>query len=210
MTSTHEDGYYDGSGKSLDHIEKDIEETRDQIGALLQGIETKLSPRRLIDLASGRVKQTIQGSGFMPAELMARNRVPLILLGAGLGWMLVAGSRPVREPVPSTAYARTRSQGFAPAAQDARARLATLVNDYPLAFGVVGGLLGAALALAVPRERAEQLFDDANERVQQETAGLAGDALHRAAEAASQAAAGAVKESVVELTGDEDTLATPS
>ncbi|MGH7090380.1 MAG: DUF3618 domain-containing protein [Stellaceae bacterium] len=165
---TARNGSYDGSEKSPHDLESDIEATRDKIGALLQSIEARLSPRRLIDRASGLLQETIRDSALGPAGLVEQNRVPLILLGAGLGWMLVAGGRPEQAPsgpapVPTEAYARTKTEGFARAARrDTRGRLGRLVNDYPLASGVAGGLLGAAVALLIPRGQAGALLDRAS------------------------------------------------
>jgi hypothetical protein len=82
---------YDATGKSPDEIERDIEETRGQLGAILDALEHQLAPRHLLDRGVDMLKDTMTGTGGSGlADNLRRHPVPLALLGAGLGWMAVS------------------------------------------------------------------------------------------------------------------------
>ena len=209
------DADYDESGKSPQQIERDIAETRSELGELLDDIERKLAPRQLLERGMDMLKDTMSGDGRGAAQTLRQHPVPLALIGIGVGWMLLSqGTRgriserandlvkqardKVRraesptwpegdppEPSAGYAYARQKSgramgeaqprfsrvgdaarQGMDRAGDyvgaasdrlnDARTRMAVLVEDHPLALGALGVLAGALVAVLLPRSHAEE------------------------------------------------------
>jgi len=85
-----------------EEIENEIEETRTGIGRTLDGLQRRLSPDSLIGdtLRSARVGEALRSVGSDSAELARKigraasdHPLPLILTGAGLTWLAIAGLR---------------------------------------------------------------------------------------------------------------------
>jgi hypothetical protein len=91
-----EESGYDASGKSPDEIERDIAETRADLGDILDALERKLAPRQLLERGIDMVKDTMSGEGNGISELLRNNPVPLALIGLGVGWMLMGSSARAR------------------------------------------------------------------------------------------------------------------
>ena len=251
------DADYDASGKSPQQIERDIAETRSELGELLDDIERKLAPRQLLERGMDMLKDTMSGDGRGAAQTLRQHPVPLALIGIGVGWMLLSqGTRgriserandlvkqardKVRraesptwpegdppEPSAGYAYARQKSgramgeaqprfsrvgdaarQGMDRAGDyvgaasdrlnDARTRMAVLVEDHPLALGALGVLAGALVAVLLPRSHAEErLVGSTGEAVRRRAARLGREAVERAQEVVERtadAAADAVRD----------------
>lgn len=80
-------GDYDARGKPAAEIEQDIESTRAELGALLNALERRLAPRELVDRGVDMLKDHLGGK--MGAALR-EHPAPIALIGAGIGWLLVA------------------------------------------------------------------------------------------------------------------------
>jgi hypothetical protein len=91
---------YDASGKSAADIEHDITETRAELGVVLDALEKRLAPRYLLEQGMDTLRDTMNGNGGgIIGETLRGHPVPLALIGAGIGWLLVAGTagdRPAR------------------------------------------------------------------------------------------------------------------
>lgn len=85
-----------------EEIESEIEETRTGLGRTLDGLQRRLSPDSLIGdtLRSARIGEALKSVGSDGAELARKigraasdHPLPLILTGAGLTWLAIAGLR---------------------------------------------------------------------------------------------------------------------
>jgi len=84
---------YDASGKTPEAIEQDIGETRAELGEILDALERQLAPRQLLERGVDMLKDTMSGDANGLAETLRNHPVPLVLIGAGLGWLLMGGMR---------------------------------------------------------------------------------------------------------------------
>jgi hypothetical protein len=186
LASGGSDGVYDGSGKSPQQIEEDINETRAQLGELLDELERKLAPRHLFERGVDMLKDSMSGDASAIGETLRGYPMPLALIGLGIGWMAisattgrgkvgdatadVAPSHGAPEPYPvdaaGYAYAREKSGAAMATAWEtaeapdqrvaARRRFGALLADHPLAVGAVGFFAAALLALVLPRSGVEK------------------------------------------------------
>jgi hypothetical protein len=81
--------------KSPAQIQRDIERTRAEMGQTLDTIRQKLSPGQMLDEALDYLK----GSGLSQfssnlGETVKYNPIPVSLIGIGIAWLAMAGSRP--------------------------------------------------------------------------------------------------------------------
>jgi Protein of unknown function (DUF3618) len=95
--------HYDN--RSPEEIQRDIERTRTQMGETIETIRQKMSPGELLDQALDYFKKS-GPSQFTSnlGETVKENPVPVTLIGLGIGWLMVAGSR---ESHPSRTWATT-------------------------------------------------------------------------------------------------------
>jgi len=82
---------YVAADKSPHDIERDINETRAELGEILDALEQKLAPRRLVEQSFDALRETMSTNGGKIGETLRSHPVPLALIGVGLGWMLTAG-----------------------------------------------------------------------------------------------------------------------
>ena len=83
------DAAYDSRGKSAAQIEGDIDTTRAELAAVLGALEQRFAPRQLLERGLTMVSESL-GGGVI-GDTLRGNPVPLALIGAGIGWLLVAG-----------------------------------------------------------------------------------------------------------------------
>lgn len=83
---------YDPGGKSPQEIEGDIMRTRAQLGEILDALERQLGPRQLLARGADVLKDAMSGNAGKIGEVLRDNPVPLALIGAGVGWLLISGS----------------------------------------------------------------------------------------------------------------------
>jgi ElaB/YqjD/DUF883 family membrane-anchored ribosome-binding protein len=82
---------YDASGKSPQEIERDITDTRAELGEILDALEQRLAPRQLLDQGFDMLRETMSSNSGKIGDTLRNNPVPLALIGAGVGWMLMGG-----------------------------------------------------------------------------------------------------------------------
>ncbi|KMO15361.1 DUF3618 domain-containing protein [Methylobacterium platani] len=75
--------------QSINELEHDIEETRARLDRTIDQIQGRLSPASLVDEMLGTVRQS-PASGLYDGALAAvrRNPVPVMLIVAGVGWLV--------------------------------------------------------------------------------------------------------------------------
>jgi len=75
-------------------IERDLEDTRSRIDSTIDALQQKLSPGEMVDQAMTYFKE---GGGVDFSRNLARsvrdNPVPVALIGIGVGWLMLSGSR---------------------------------------------------------------------------------------------------------------------
>ena len=83
----------------IDRIERELAATRAQLDGTIDALQQKLSPGELMSQAVTYFKE---GSGMDLSHNLGRslrdNPVPVALIGLGLGWLAMSGSRRPREP----------------------------------------------------------------------------------------------------------------
>ena len=84
--------HYDN--RSPEEIQRDIDRTRAEIGETIETIRQKMSPGELLDQALDYFKNS-GPSQFTSnlGETVKNNPVPVTLIGLGIGWLMLAGSR---------------------------------------------------------------------------------------------------------------------
>lgn len=83
---------YDGAGKSPEVIAADIEETRAELGIILDALEHRLALRQIMERGMDMLKDTISGDAGGIGEMLREHPVPLALIGLGVGWLAVAAT----------------------------------------------------------------------------------------------------------------------
>jgi hypothetical protein len=83
---------YDGD-KPLSEIEEDIAQTRAELGETLDALERKLAPRQLLEKGVDMLRGSMDGNFDRMGETLRANPIPLALIGAGIGWLLLSRGR---------------------------------------------------------------------------------------------------------------------
>lgn len=131
--------------RSPEEIEREIAATRSEIDETIDALQEKLSPGQLVDQALGYVKE---GGGDFAGNLgraVRDNPLPLMLIGAGIGWMMF-GNRSSDD----RSYERVESDGTVTAYRyDPRSRSFYAADSYSGTTGtaerrLAGGAYGAA------------------------------------------------------------------
>lgn len=84
--------------RSPDEIERDIEVTRARLVDTVTQIERRLTPGRLLDdmlegLLNGGNRGSDKGAGREMSDMFRRHPLPVLLVGAGLAWLVLSGGR---------------------------------------------------------------------------------------------------------------------
>ncbi|HET6468420.1 MAG TPA: DUF3618 domain-containing protein [Geminicoccaceae bacterium] len=81
----------DPGDKSSDQIQREVESSRERIGATLDAIQERLSPGQLIDemLNYGRRSGVGDASNHL-GDMIRSNPLPLVLIGAGIAWLVMS------------------------------------------------------------------------------------------------------------------------
>ena len=94
--------------QSINDLERDIAESRARLDTTIDRIQDKLSVSGIVDDMLGQMRRNRYASTYDAAlEVIRRNPVPVMLVAAGIGWLLHRASRDQRQPV-------TREVGFRP------------------------------------------------------------------------------------------------
>ena len=95
--------------RSPEQIQRDIRQTRTEMSETLDAIRDKFSPGELLDQALSYFKSSNSGDGTGVGEAASQwasnlgdtikqNPVPVALIGAGLAWLMMGGSRRTGSP----------------------------------------------------------------------------------------------------------------
>lgn len=95
-------GMTDPGDKSPAEIEREVEQTRRSVSSTLDELRSKLKPSEMVDEVVGEAMGWVKGSGGTEfarnlAVTMRDNPLPVLLIGAGLAWLMLGGrggSRP--------------------------------------------------------------------------------------------------------------------
>jgi hypothetical protein len=80
---------YDAN-KPLSEIEEDISRTRAELGETLDALERRLAPRQLLEKGVDMLRGSLDGNLDRVGETLRANPIPLALIGAGIGWLLLS------------------------------------------------------------------------------------------------------------------------
>jgi hypothetical protein len=97
--------------RTSEQIQREIQQTRSEMSETLDAIRDKLSPGEILDqaLAYFRSSKSGQGTGMSETashwasslgDTVKQNPVPVALIGAGLAWLMMGGSRHPARPEP--------------------------------------------------------------------------------------------------------------
>lgn len=164
-------------------IEEDIVHTRQELGETVNAIQEKISPARLKEEATGRIRsrvrertsrirETAKEAGSTVVSRMKTNPVPFAMVSVGAAWLLFSrmsgngqlmaeGGARVREKGSRFAgKARQSVSRFRGAAQErtvgAKNRFRQMVHENPLGMFFSALAVGAAFGLAIPESRKER------------------------------------------------------
>jgi ElaB/YqjD/DUF883 family membrane-anchored ribosome-binding protein len=175
------DADIEGSEKSPQEIERDIEHTRSRLSRDIDELGNKLSPQNLKEEAKSAIKDAAQGAvsnvgeqarrtGSRLVEVIRENPLPVIAVGAGVTWLLtqrsrseVSGSRMARYAY--TGHERRQGENWQ-SGSGIRGRVGGTVS------GVKDSVSEAASSVA---ERAGEIKDQAEARIGE----LSGEARQR-------------------------------
>ncbi|MBC7905394.1 MAG: DUF3618 domain-containing protein [Rhodospirillaceae bacterium] len=97
---------------ATEHIEDEIERTRDEMASTLNAIERKLSPKQIMDQAVDTMRELASDQSRV-AQVVRDNPIPLALIGLGIGWFAVSSSMGRRSSASEGSY--ESMEGLAPA-----------------------------------------------------------------------------------------------
>ena len=166
-------------GRSPDEIMDEMERTRAEMDTTLTAIELRLSPGQLFDQGLHYLRSSGGAEFFSNLGGSAKqNPMPVALVGIGLAWLMASG-RPARAGASATSNAMHRA---GEKAQQAKARIDSMMHEQPLALGAVGLAVGALLAACTPRTRHEdRLVGEARDRLAEKVKAEAPERIERAA-----------------------------
>lgn len=95
--------------RDADQIESDIERARAEVSATIDAIQSKLTPGQMMDQAIAYLRDSGTGEfGSNLGRTVRDNPVPVALIGVGIAWLAMGGSRP-RGPLEDRARAAPRT-----------------------------------------------------------------------------------------------------
>ncbi|HEX2138490.1 MAG TPA: DUF3618 domain-containing protein, partial [Woeseiaceae bacterium] len=89
-----------GNGKSASTLEHEAEQTRAQLSATLDELRHSMSPGQIVDQFFDYAKDS-GGADFFRnlGQQMKANPLPVTLIGAGIAWLMMSGTRSHSRPV---------------------------------------------------------------------------------------------------------------
>lgn len=76
--------------KTPDEIEAEIARTRSDLSRTLEAIEGRLAPRQLLEKGFDMMRDGMSGDMGKIGRVLRENPLPLALIGAGIGWLMLA------------------------------------------------------------------------------------------------------------------------
>jgi hypothetical protein len=76
--------------KRPEDIEVEIAETRSDLAETLEALEDRLAPRQLIEKGFDMMRDGVNGNMGRIGQVLKENPIPLALIGAGLGWLMLS------------------------------------------------------------------------------------------------------------------------
>ena len=163
--------------RRCDEATRDIEATRRRIQDKAGSLETRLSPKALLQPVQRRLEGTLGAGGEKILDAFRDHPLPLALTGVGLGWLLlreIRGERPAGGPSATEELASQAKETAAGAVEKARETAAAVprkvretarktsdwfsatLEENPMLLAV-GALAGGLLAaFIVPMSRKEE------------------------------------------------------
>lgn len=88
----------DGGDKSSAQIEREVEQTRNNVADTLDTLRHKLQPGQMMDNVVGQVSDYVRSSGGTEfvrnlGASVRNNPLPVALIGAGIAWLLMSGGK---------------------------------------------------------------------------------------------------------------------
>jgi ElaB/YqjD/DUF883 family membrane-anchored ribosome-binding protein len=162
--------------KSPEQIQRDIERTRAEMGNTLDTIRQKLSPGQMLDEALDYLKGSVlsQFSSNL-GETVQHNPIPVSLIGVGIAWLAMAGSRPSNASTTWTTTGRAHS------------RIGEVAGSVAARTGQV--VQGTRVRVGETRERVGEMAQNVQERVgeaRERLGDMAYNAGHQVGEAADR------------------------
>jgi ElaB/YqjD/DUF883 family membrane-anchored ribosome-binding protein len=160
------------SHKSSAEIERDVENTREHITETLDELRARMSPGQMLDEAIDYARHS--GGGEMMRNLgrtMRDNPTPLLLIGAGIAWMMATDGAARRR---SDGAAGAHFSSAASRARDAASRLGEGASS--MADKAAGAAAGMGDTLASTADSARRSMHDARDSVSE-----AGSSAYRTA-----------------------------
>ncbi|WP_419899133.1 DUF3618 domain-containing protein [Roseomonas sp. USHLN139] len=90
----------DPAGRSAAELESEVERSRERLGATIETLRGSLSPGQLVDQAMDYARGS-GGADFVRnlGGQLRDNPLPVMLIGAGIGWLLLADRKEAAAPV---------------------------------------------------------------------------------------------------------------
>lgn len=96
-------------GRQSEQFEKEAEQTRAQLAVTLAELRARMTPGQVIDSVVDYASEGPAAEFFNNLGREVReNPLPLVLIGIGIAWLMVASSRSSRATIASTANSATR------------------------------------------------------------------------------------------------------
>lgn len=202
--ATREDTLKRGRSRSPDEIRREIDRDREELDVTVEALQGRLSPGALAGEAWTRVRRTLGGRGSGLGRAAATHPVPLTLIGAGLGWLVVESAsgrsvsigdgNPGRHDGGSTlgklpGRAGEIGERSGESLGRTRLRLRRNLRSNPLSSGVAALGLGVLTGLALPRTRWEdETMGETSDRTSDEAREATREAVERGTRATREAA----------------------
>jgi hypothetical protein len=176
--------------RHVDQMVHDLDLKRADLEGTLHSIEQKFSTHYFADRLQKYVEEGVVADYVRNlSSSIAANPLPTTLMGVSLAWLMLAGNSRAHAHEGPSIREKASSATHEMGARMKHARERTqdtynwMVQEHPLALGMIGVAAGAALGAALPESRAED-----------EAFGPARDTIMRKAERAMQAATAAAQE----------------
>jgi len=78
------------TAKRPEEIESEIAETRSGLSETLEALEAKLAPRQIVERGFDMMRDGMDGNMERIGQVLRENPIPLALIGAGLGWLMLS------------------------------------------------------------------------------------------------------------------------